>query len=744
MRGRPSATVDETLRTAPIRASAKSTVLRLSPMPPPSIDDHVTQLRQELQSQYDQLTTRIEALQKDLGRALDGEQKVVLEQRLQDLAAERERLVEQMAFLDQHADEIRAGKIDLPGLPELEPAPGPEPYKGLQVFDVADAAGFFGRERLTAELVEFVRHNSLLAVVGASGSGKSSLVRAGLVSALQTGQPLPDGTTPPAGSAAWPVHIITPSSRPLESLAASLTPASEPVTAIARLIDDLANDPRSLHLTVRRLLSQSPKSPTHLLLIVDQFEELFTLCKDKAQRKAFVDNLLAAACPDPDGSCQPAETSTLVVLTLRADFYAQCSEFDNLRLALERYQRYIGAMSKQELQAAIEEPARRGGWELEPGLVDVLLQDVGDEPGALPLLSHALLETWQRRRGRVLTLAGYMASGRVQGALAKTADAVYQRGLTPEQQPIARGIFLRLTELGEGAPDTRRRVSLRELIPQNETAASVRSVLKTLADARLVTLDRDEAEVAHEALIREWPALQEWLAQDREGLRVHRRLTEAAREWEQNGRDEGYLYRGSQLAQAEEWVAQHSGDPNQWERAFLDASLALRSREAEEREAQRERELADARKIAQSAVRLRRWALLAAAIGVIALIFAAVAAGFGVQSGRNANVAERVKRRHSHQAEAEQQTRRARAGELAASSLNEWAKTRSGSIPGVVASQRGDQRNSQPGWLRSAKRGDGLRYQPPQRPPVAHEPAKTSPHMIRSPRRSSARMASWW
>ena len=460
---------------------------------------------------------------------------------------------------------------------------------------MADAAGFFGRERLTAELVEFVRHNSLLAVVGASGSGKSSLVRAGLVSALQTGYPLPDGTTPPAGSAAWPVHIITPSSRPLESLAASLTPANEPVTAIARLIDDLANDPRSLHLTVRRLLSQSRNSPTHLLLIVDQFEELFTLCKDKAQRKAFVDNLLAAACPEPDGSCQPAETSTLVVLTLRADFYAQCSEFDNLRLALERYQRYIGAMSKQELQAAIEEPARRGGWELEPGLVDVLLQDVGDEPGALPLLSHALLETWQRRRGRVLTLAGYMASGRVQGALAKTADAVYQRGLTPEQQPIARGIFLRLTELGEGAPDTRRRVSLRELIPQNETAASVRSVLKTLADARLVTTDRDEAEVADEALIREWPALQEWLAQDREGLRVHRRLTEAAREWEQNGRDDGYLYRGSQLAQAEEWAEQHSGDPNQWERAFLDASLALRSREAEEREAQRERELADAR-----------------------------------------------------------------------------------------------------------------------------------------------------
>ena len=312
---------------------------------------------------------------------------------------------------------------------------------------------------------------------------------------------------------------------------------------MATLMDDLAKEPRSLHFYVRRLLSKTGTGD-RLLLVVDQFEELFTLCKDKAQRKAFVNNLLTAACPEADG-CSPEDTSTLVVLTLRADFYAQCAEFDNLRAALERYQRYIGAMSQEELRRAIEEPAKQGGWELEPGLVAMLLQDVGDEPGALPLLSHALLETWKRRRGRTLTLAGYAASGRVQGAIARTADEVYNKRLTPEQQEIARRIFLDLTELGEGAQDTRRRVTLQDLIPQNETASSVEKVLKVLADARLVTTFQDEAEVSHEALIREWPALREWLDAGREGLHIQRRLDEAAREWQRDGEDSEALYRGA-------------------------------------------------------------------------------------------------------------------------------------------------------------------------------------------------------
>ncbi len=311
-------------------------------------------------------------------------------------------------------------------------------------------------------------------IVGASGSGKSSVVRAGLIPALKHGEPLADGTLPPEGSAHWPIHVIAPTVHPLEALAASLTHESESVTATATLMDDLARDPRSLHLFVRRRLGTqgnsgvlSPASGggqagNHLLLVVDQFEELFTLCRDEAERKAFVDNLLTAAAPSPVGAVPTGEgwgggeRPTILVITLRADFYAHCAQYANLREAVAKHQEYIGPMSAEELRRAIEEPARRNGWEFERGLVDLLLREVGDEPGGLPLLSHALLETWQRRRGRTLTLAGYAESGGVRGAIAKTAESVYQR-LTPEQQPIARSIFIRLTELGEGTQDTRRR-----------------------------------------------------------------------------------------------------------------------------------------------------------------------------------------------------------------------------------------------------------------------------------------------
>ena len=502
--------------------------------------------------------------------------------------------------------------LAIPGVDASAPAPGQPPYKGLRSFDVDDAADFHGREHLTAELVNFLRHNSLLAVVGASGSGKSSLVRAGLVHALQTGQPLADGSTPPEGSQNWPVHIITPTARPLESLAASLTRDSESVRAAAVLTDDLAQDPRSLDFYARLLLSQ-PGAGDRLLLVVDQFEELFTLCKDKAQRKAFVDNLLAAACPEAGGECNPGDTSTLVVLTLRADFYAQCLDIENLRAALERYQRIIGAMSQEELRRAIEQPARRGGWELEPGLVDVLLRDVGDEPGALPLLSHALLETWKRRRGRTLTLAGYAASGRVQGAIAKTADEVYQYQLSPEQQQIARKMFLSLTELGDGIPDTRRRVALSELLSSGKTTKATQIVLKILTDARLVTTFQDEAEVAHEALIREWPKLQDWLSDDRKELQVRRRLSQDSFRWIAHQYDDSYLYQGKRLAEVEDWLCTDQFELSDSERDFIIAGLAERSRKKEIGEAQ-QRQLV----MQQRAIRRTRW--IGLALGLLMVI----------------------------------------------------------------------------------------------------------------------------
>ncbi len=236
-------------------------------------------------------------------------------------------------------------------------------------------------------------------------------------------------------------------------------------------------------------------------------------------------------------------------------------------------------MSSDELRLAIEEPARRGGWEFVPGLVDLLLRDVGDEPGALPLLSHALLETWQRRRGTTMTLRSYAESGGVRGAIARTADRVYEAELSDSQRRIARDVFVRLTEFGEGAQDTRRRARLDELMPKDDSRATeVRGVIGALADARLVTVGEETVEVAHEALIREWPTLREWLRTDRDSLRVHRRLTEAATEWEVSGQDESLLFRGARLAQARE-STEYKGALNPLEQRFLDASIALEERQ---------------------------------------------------------------------------------------------------------------------------------------------------------------------
>ncbi len=220
-------------------------------------------------------------------------------------------------------------------------------------------------------------------------------------------------------------------------------------------------------------------------------------------------------------------------------------------------------MSDEELRRAIEEPGRRGRWEFEPGLVNLLLHDVGvyaghtPEPGALPLLSHALLETWQRRRGRTLTLSGYTSSGGVRSAIAETAEAVFADQFTHEQKAIARRIFLRLTELGNetSTGDTRRRATFDELILKPEEAEATWTVLKALADARLITTHQDSAEVAHEALIREWPTLHGWLEDNREGLRLQRHLTETAQEWSSADRDPDLLYRGR------DWRKRANGPP---------------------------------------------------------------------------------------------------------------------------------------------------------------------------------------
>lgn len=460
-------------------------------------------------------------------------------------------------------ESIRDGTFEkAPYLLKREPpAPGEPPFKGLQYFDESDADIFFGRETLISHLVEQIQYREksrqvqFLAIIGASGSGKSSIIRAGLVPALKR------------DSRPHLVQIITPTEYPLDSLSSCD-------------IDNLTTKGR-------------------FLIIVDQFEELFTLCQNESERRFFIDKLLNAV----------KEGLAFVVIALRADFYAACEPYEVLRKILSQNQEYIGPMKASELRRAIEEPARVYGWLFEPSLANLLLRDIGadgdrsPEPGALPLLSHALLETWYRRSGRMLTLAGYAESGGIHGAIAKTAESVYAQ-LSASEQFIARNIFLRLTELGEGMQETRRRVLLSEFIPASESTStqgkSIETVLKMLSDARLVTTTEVTAEVAHEALIREWARLHEWLSENREWLRLHRHITESAQEWESQGYDPGLVYRGTRLVQALEWAGSHLEDLNLLEQEFLETSKSLEEKEAAEREEQRQRELEAARKLAES------------------------------------------------------------------------------------------------------------------------------------------------
>lgn len=519
---------------------------------------------------------------------------------------------------------------------EDAPAPGLCPYKGLNFYDESDADLFVGREALTTRLVERVlsvtsngeaTKGQFLAIVGASGSGKSSLVRAGLIPALRWNKI----------SAGWSINVFTPTEHPLESLA--LTLAQENGSSTTTTAQNLTLNSQILQEFSSQNLGL--KRTTRLLLVVDQFEELFTLCHSEDERASFISSLLSASLE--------AEGQVLVIITLRADFYAHCANYPSLREALARQQEYIGAMGDEELRRTIEEPARRGRWEFEPGLVDLLLHDVGNEPGALPLLSHALLETWQRRRGRMMTLSGYTSSGGVRGAIAETAETVFTDQFTREQQFIARRIFLRLTELSDetSAADTRRRATFNELVLKPDEADITHTVINALADARLIITSEDSAEVAHEALIREWPTLRNWLQENRDGLRLHRQLTEAAQEWHEMNRSADILFRGSRLAQVQEWAQTHASEMNVLEHEFLTASQAWAEHDAAEREAQRQRELVAAQKLAEtehiraeeqthSAKRLRARNRVITVIGAIAVILAILAGMFGSQASQNA------------------------------------------------------------------------------------------------------------
>jgi WD40 repeat protein len=483
-----------------------------------------------------------------------------------DLSEVESELARRVVDLQLAREQARA--LSGPDTPARVAAEGICPFKGLASFEPVDADYFFGRERLVAELVARLVGAGFLSIVGPSGSGKSSVLRAGLLPAFAAGV-LP-------GSGGWRRLLMRPGERPLDELRRVLVSGAK--DPLAEALDALPPGGR-------------------LLLAVDQLEELFTACRSETERAAFA-RALSRAASDPEGRA-------VVVAALRADFYGRFAAYPELAELLGANQVLVGPMHASELRRAVELPAGRVGLRVEPELVDALVDDVEGEPGALPLLSTALLELWQKRDRDALTLAAYRESGGVHGAVARLAESTYAH--VPEgRKGLVRALMLRLVGEGEGDVPVRRRAPLAELdLERNHDMADV---LATLADSRLVTVGEGSVEVAHEALLREWPRLREWIEEDAEGRRLRRHITRAANEWDAAGRDRGELYRGARLAAALDWTADHALDLNEVELEFV-----AESREASERET---------RGVRRTNRRLR--ALLA---GVAVLLAAAVAGG---------------------------------------------------------------------------------------------------------------------
>ena len=470
------------------------------------------------------------------------------------------------------------------------------PYQGLASFEAADADRFFGRERLIADLLDRLAAQRFLAVFGASGSGKSSVLRAGLVPAAEPA-PWADG---------GPSAVLTPSADPLAALSAALDGAA------------------------------------HRLIVVDQFEEIFTLSRDERVRARFVELLLAAAT-DPD-------RSTRVVLCARADFFASCAQIPALAAAMREATALVGPLHEAELHAAVTGPAALRGLTVERALLTQVQADMDGQPGALPMLSHALLQTWQHRRSSTLTLKGYLATGGVRGALARTADRIYD-SFDPSQQATARQVLLRLCALGEGTEDTRRRVRRDEL-----DFDGAGTVVDDLVAARLVVAHDDSVEIAHEALIGAWPRLHRWLTEDRDGLRLHRELTEATLRWQFLGCEQGALYRGARLALAKERLLgdSHWATLTRAEGAFLDASVQ-----------------AEATEHAAGVRRTRQLRLLTISLAVL-LVLVAVTAGVAIDQ-RSEAIDERqqaASRQEAYQAQSVAPTDVAQAMRLSLSAFD--------------------------------------------------------------------------
>lgn len=506
------------------------------------------------------------------------------------------------------------------------------PFKGLRAFSEIDAENFFGREILVQQLLARLGEGGdlrrFLAVIGPSGSGKSSVVRAGLIPALRRGG-LP-------GSENWFIVDMLPGKHPFEELEASLLRVA--VNPPEHLLSQMKDGKRGLLRAVHRILPAD--ATVELVLVIDQFEEIFTLIEDEAERALLLENLASAVLDE--------RSRLRVVITLRADFTDKPLRYVDFGELMNRRFEFILPLTPDELERAILNPTQRVGLKLEKGLVSTIIREVGNQPVALPLLQYALSELFDKRDGRMLIKKAYREIGGVLGALGRSAETIYSN-LDEAARSAARQLFLRLVTLGEGTEDTRRRILRDELESLAVGNSHLSAVMDVFGKARLLTFDHDPitrsatVEVAHEALLREWPRLREWLNESRADVRTQRQLNTAVQEWNAAQHDPSFLMTGSRLEQFEGWSSNTTIALTHDERAFLSASIAERDRRIADEITRQQRELENAQKFAEterqraeeqtrSATQLRKRAYYLAGAFVIALIMAAAATFFGGQA----------------------------------------------------------------------------------------------------------------
>jgi WD40 repeat protein len=518
-----------------------------------------------------------------------------------------------------------------------------------------------------------VRRRALMAViVGSSGSGKSSALFAGLLPRLRK-------------EGGWRFALLRPGAQPFYALAGALLPLLEGTMSETdhlaesrKLAERMGRGEVSLAQVVERIHEKSPE-PWRILLVVDQFEELYTLCAEARAQQAFIDELLAAA----EVSKGRRPSPLVILLTLRADFMGQALAYRPFADALQEGSLLMGPMTRQELRAAIEKPAEMQGAAFEAGLVERILDDVGDKPGNLPLLQFTLTQLWERQTDGWLTHTDYEAMGSVEGALAAYADQVYGE-LEPGEQELARRALVQLVRPGEGTEDTRRVATREELGDENW------KLIQYLADRRLVVVGRDDAghetaEVVHEALIQRWGRFREWMDADRAFRAWQERLRGSLRQWQESGGDEGALLAGAPLVVARNWLVERGGELSAPEQEFIQAGVALQEKRTTEREAQRQRELEAAQKLAESegrraeeqaqaAARLRRRAFLLAGASVLAVVLAAIAFLAFRQANQNAETAQAASTQAVGQRAAAETAQALEADQRATAVAEGWAR----------------------------------------------------------------------